>query len=418
MQDKIASFFSIDKTKLGIFLVFSLIAVGFFASPPHFLALALPVGGLYYFLLAGVFEASSQALGIYFYPSPSDGAFSMVLATTALGYFYLLSSYIAYVARRKHDLVGMFMIASVGLVFMSPFLIMSFPQALSSTAPASYSIADGESCINFPAGGGKMQWDEKTQTCYMDGSFSGSEVIGIAGGVTLEVLPGGNFAALAVNNNGTLVVNGGFMKNTGSYVNFGTIDIKSGVFVNEGTIQSGVRSDYGANAGPLSKFVNRADLENNGYIYNYGNFTNLGSLDNSGQAQFFGEGVAMNAGRISSNGMIDIAGEFGNEGEVLNSGILVVYQYLEGSTTNRVTVVDNFGEITNTVGELQNLGEVNNYGSIVNDIGRLENHGTINNRGTISNEGEIINDGAIKNYCGAATEGQVPNVRPMDFCSI
>jgi hypothetical protein len=417
MYQKIAGFFSIDKTKLCIFLVFSLIALGFFASPPHFFALALPAGGLYYFILLQISQASSQALGLNYYPSLGDGTFSAVLATTALGYFYLLSSYIAYVARRKHDLVGMFMVVSVGLVFISPFLILSFPPVISSTPLASYAIADGESCINFPAAGGEMKWDEESRTCYMDGSFSGSEVIGIAGGVTVEILPGGNFTALAVNNNGTLVVNGGFMKNTGGYVNRGTIDIKSGVFVNDGTIESGIRSDYGTNEGPPSKFVNRADLENNGYIYNYGDFTNLGSLDNSGQAQFFGEGVVLNAGRISSNGRIDIAGEFGNEGEVLNSGILVIYQYLEGSITNRPTVVDNFGEIINTVGELQNLGEINNYGSIVNDLGGLENHGTINNRGMISNEGEILNDGAIKNYCGAATEGQVPNIRPMDFCN-
>jgi hypothetical protein len=417
LQEKIADFFSIDKTKLAVFLVLSLIALGFFASPAHFFGLALPAGGLYYFFLFYV-SASLPALGLDYYPSLGDWAFSTVLATTVLGYFYLLSSYIAYVARRKHDLTGMLMIASVALVFISPFLILSFPPVISSTPPASYAIADGESCVNFPATGRKMEWDEETKTCYMRGSYSGSEVIGIAENVAFEVLPGGNFNTLAVNNNGTLVVNGGFMKNTGGYVyNRGTIDIQAGVFVNDGTIESGVHFDYGASAMQPSTVVNRADLENNGYIYNYGNFINQGSLDNSGQVQFFDQGVVTNAGRISSNGRIDIAGEFGNEGEVLNSGTLIIYQYLDGSTTNRPAVVNNFGEIINTVGELENTAQINNYGSIANDIGKLENYGTINNRGTISNtDGELLNNGTIKNYCDAATEGQVQNVQPVDFC--
>jgi hypothetical protein len=418
LHQKIAGFFSIDKTKLGIFLVFSLIALAFFASPADFFGLALPAGGLYYFFLLQVSQVSSQALGLNFYPSLGDGTFSVVLATTALGYFYLLSSYITYVARRKHDLVGMLMIVSVALVFISPFLIFSFPAAVPSNPPVIYAVAGGESCIDFPATGGEMEWDEESMTCYMGGSYSGSDVIGIVDNITFEILPGGNFTTLAVNNNGTLVVNGGALKNAGIIFNRGTIDHKSGIFVNDGQIESGIRSDYGANAGPLSKFVNRANLENNGYIYNYGNFTNLGSLDNSGQIQFFGEGVVLNAGRVSSNGRIEIAGEFGNEAEVLNSGILVIYQYLDGSTTNRPTIVNNFGEIINTVGELQNLGEVNNYGSIVNDIGKLENHWTITNKGTISNEsGELLNNGTIKNYCDAAIEGQVQNIQPVDFCS-
>lgn len=433
MHRKIVIFLSLDKTKLVIFLVFSLVAMMFFALPAAFLILALPVGGLYYFFLLQVFQSSSQLLGLDYYPTLGDAAFSITLATTAIGYFYLLSSYITVAARRtKQDLAGMLMILSIILIFVSPFIILSYQSAaLENIGVKYYHIVDGESCVNVPVTGEAMEWDQERRTCYLLGNF----IVGhhgnleIADDVTLEILAGGNLTTtVAMNNNGTLVVNGGTLKNswTGYIFNTGVIDHRNGLFINNGNIENGRYFDGNevvTSELPIpSLIVNRATLENNYYISNHENFTNLGLVDNDGQIMFIGESKTFNAGIISNKGRIEIAGEFDNESEILNSGMIVIYRYSEPITESR-TVLNNFGELINTVGEIHNLSIINNYGSILNELGRFVNSwyddkAVINNEGVISNtgEGQFLNEGIITNSCSGVIDGEIQNSLPAELC--
>jgi hypothetical protein len=428
LHEKIVRFLSIDGTKLAIFLVFSFIALMFFASIAAFLWPAVLVGGLYYFFLLEVFQVPSQLLGLDYHPPLADTTFLVTLATTVMGYFYLLASYITHVARRKMDLANMLMILSLVLVFISPFVILSYQPAPSTGAVVHYDIADGESCVGVPVSGAPMEWDQGRRTCHMRGSFivGGGDEIRIAGDVTLEILSGGNLTTTRlISNNGTLVVNGGILKNNEGYIyNNGVIFHRNGTFVNSGIIENG-RDFGGAVAAknlPAPRIVNEATIENNYYIYNYANFTNRGLVDNKGQAQFFDESVAINAGTISNKGRINMAGEFDNEGGISNSGTIVIYRHFGPITGGVVTVLDNFGEIENTVGEIYNLGTINNHGRISNDVGRFvnrldEDKAIINNEGVISNvAGEFLNDGIIANSCSGVIDGEIQNSLPADVC--
>ncbi|HXV45736.1 MAG TPA: hypothetical protein VD736_03595 [Nitrososphaera sp.] len=389
--------------------------------------MALPVGGLYYFFLLQVFQISSQLLGLDYYPSLIDTTFSVTLAATVIGYFYLLSSYIAYVARRRRDLASMFMMSSIIMIFASPFIILSYPSAASENAGVKrYHIVDGESCASVPVSGEAMEWDQARRTCYMRGNFIVGHhgLIEIADNVTLEILTGGNLTTImAMNNNGTIVVNGGILQNSEGYIyNNGNIDHKNGLLINNGVIENGRYFDgnevISINPPEPSRIVNRVTFENNYYVYNYGNFTNLGLLDNSGQIDFF-EGTTINAGTVSNNGRIEITGGFDNKGKILNSGVIVVYRY---SDLGSPIVLDNSGEIINTVGEISNLGTINNRGSILNELGEFENHwdqdkALINNEGVIANvAGEFLNDGIVANSCSGVVEGEIQNTLPTDLC--
>jgi hypothetical protein len=169
--------------------------------------------------------------------------------------------------------------------------------------------------------------------------------------------------------------------------------------------------------------VNRGTLENNYDIYNHGNLTNLGLIENDDHIQFFEEGTTTNAGTISNGGRIEITGEFDNDGEILNSGNIVIYSRFD-TITSDITVLNNFGEIINTVGEISNLSLINNHGRILNELGKFVNYwsddkAVINNKGVISNsvDGQFLNDGIITNTCSGVIDGKIQNNLPVDVCT-
>ena len=98
------------------FIPFSLIAAGFFAAPMTFLFLLLPIGGLYYYILAFIVAPFSSALGPDF--AGFGSGFMILLAGTGVGYLYVLSSYIAYVSKRKQDTKRVLMMASLAGIFV------------------------------------------------------------------------------------------------------------------------------------------------------------------------------------------------------------------------------------------------------------------------------------------------------------
>ncbi|HEX2013817.1 MAG TPA: hypothetical protein VLA68_01195, partial [Nitrososphaera sp.] len=390
--------------------------------------------GLYYFFLLGVFQILSQILGFSGYsPHLGDDLFSVVLAITAIGYFYLLSSYITLVARRKKiDVAGLVMMASIAAIFVSPYLIATFQSAATaaSTKVVPLNIADRESCVSFPQEGGSVEWEEGSRTCSISGTFNatGHDMIGVAREITLEILPGGNITIVRfVNNNGTILVNGGILQNIEGYIyNYGLLYHNSGTLINRGFIESDRVPDpegYPKNW-QGGKILNNATIENRHYIYNHGEFTNLGLVINTGQIQLFDSSEVYNNGTIWNNGRIEIAGEFNNFEEIENSGTMVVYRYLESSITDqyRVTHVNNFGEIVNSVGELHNSSVLNNHGTIINQLGEFSNRldetqAVINNGGTISNiAGTVTNDGIFRNDCDGRTEGSILGNAIVDIC--
>jgi len=246
-------------------------------------------------------------------------------------------------------------------------------------------------------------------------------------GVTLEILPGGNLTNTRFfTNNGTIVINGGILKNIDGYIyNFGRIYHNSGTFANYGFVENNPQfevRDFNPTPGQI---VNRAIIKNYNSLQNHGNLTNLGVIENTGEIQFFGGSTVYNNGTISNLGRIDIAGAFDNEKYIENSGTMVIYLRLQSSPQDDFhLVVDNFGEIVNTVGEIHNNSIINNYGTLSNQIGEIVNRwdearAVINNAGTISNiAGKIINEGIIDNNCIGKIEGNVLGNAPSDICAI
>ena len=155
-------------------------------------------------------------------------------------------------------------------------------------------------------------------------------------------------------NSGTVIVNGGIFQNIDGYVhNIGTIIHEKGTFANRGSIVSGLGDDsmggylmQQVNVG--SNFVNRATLQNSGYITSQGRFPNYGNIQNEGKIEFIG-GIVLNNGTILNDRRFEIASEFTNNGTMENSGMLVVYRRLMVPPPEReyhIPVFNNYGDLT------------------------------------------------------------------------
>lgn len=407
-QKRARNFLAPRRSTLMIFIAFSTIVGLFFADPFPFLFPAAMVGGLYYYAMLYLFAAMGQIMGLEYHPNLfSDTFFTVFVGTTVIGYVYVLACYIGHVARNASKIRTIPMVLSLGLIFASPFIIPYAASLFQPTyaTPSPHSIVDAESCASLPLQSGLMRWSETERTCYMEGTLASDDltIVGVGSGVTLQIMPGGNFTFFgSVNNNGTIAISGGIMKNEGSIYNNGAIYHNAGTFINDGLIEGNRYFDgeeVRATATP-AVFVNGATFENNNYLYGRGSLVNLGVMENRGIVQFFDDSMVDNKGTIKNYYRIEVAGVVDNKGRVQNAGELVIYEHL----TNDV-----LGETT-----------VNNLGSIINLAGgKIYNMGTIQNHGTIANViGEIHNEAVIRNYCNAEIEGTVDGAAPVLVCSM
>ncbi len=391
-----------------IFLSFSAIVGLFFADPASsFLFPAALVGGLYYYAMRYLFAGIGQVIGIEYYQPDlfSDTFFTVFVGTTVIGYVYVLACYISHVTRSAIGSRTLLKVLSLVLIFASPFIIPSVVQPTYATPPP-HNIVDEESCTSLPLQSGSMVWREAERTCYMEGTFAlgGPSTVGIGKDVTLQITPGGNFTFVRfVNNNGTIAINGGIMRNVEGYLfNSGAIYYNSGTFINDGFIEGNRYFDGNEVRVTTTQaiFINRATFENNNFLYGHGSLSNLGIIENGGTMQLFDDSVVDNKGTVKNYGRIEMAGIINNEGRLQNAGDLIVYEHLTDDIP---------GEAPTTV---------NNWGSIINLAGgRFYNHSIIHNHGTISNEiGQVHNEGTMMNYCNAKIEGQVDGTAPESVC--
>lgn len=408
-QKRAKNFLAPRRSTLAIFLAFSAIVGLFFAYPFSFIFLAALVGGLYYYAMLYLFAGIGQIMGLEYYQPNlfTDTFFTVFVGTTVIGYVYLLACYISHVARSAIGIRTLPMVLSLGLIFASPFIIPSFASLFQPpyVAPPPHNIVDEKSCTSLLLQSGSMVWREEEKTCYMEGTFAsnGPSTVGIGKDITLQITPGGNFTFTRfVNNNGTIAINGGIMRNVEGYLyNNGAIYHNSGRFISDGYIEGNSYFDGEEvrRTATQAMFVNRATFENNNYLYGHGSLVNLGVIENRGVVQLFDDSMVDNKGMVKNLGRMEVAGIVNNEGRLQNVGELVIYEHLVDDIPSE-TAVNNSGNIINLAG------------------GKIYNHGMIHNHGTITNEiGEVHNEGNIMNYCSAKIEGQVDGTAPVLACS-
>jgi hypothetical protein len=369
------------------FIPFSLIAAGFFAAPMTFLFLLLPIGGLYYYILAFIVAPFSSALGPDF--AGFGSGFMILLAGTGVGYLYVLSSYIAYVSKRKQDTKRVLMMASLAGIFVSPVLILIFPVVLYSSTnqyatPAS--TLGEETCQDLPVkeGTGSASWSAESQEC---------TVTGILVFPSDRILTIGNTTTLTISGNTSRLEYWGYYY----LVNEGTLQLKDGAtFI--------IPRDYQDPENPREGF-----LANRGLIV----VDETSTLVNQGRL----ENVEL-AGKILNHGTLENRGELFSNNLIENRGMLTNYEYLWSYDTDltvsegKPVSIVNYGTINN-LDKMENSGTFHNYGTVGN-YHRLD-AGTMHNHATIYNVGELVGI-EIYNYCLAEITPDAPSIPVRSRC--
>jgi hypothetical protein len=391
---KARGFLTPDWRTMIIFIPISLLAAGFFASPQAFTFLLLPFGGLYYFFLSYVVGALGLLLGPDFIWS-GDG-FLSTLAVTGVGYLYVLSCYISYISKRRHDAKRVLMIISLAGIFASPFGVLYVPQFLyppsyyEAQAAALITYLDEKACRDMPVeeGTGFSTWDAAGARCTVTGTgeLPPDYLLLIREGFTLEV--SGESSELRYAGFQTLVNNGTIALIEGAtFINAKDSsdpqNPREALLLNHGVIAVDKKSTFVNQAG-----IDNAELE--GTIINHGTFESRGL--------------------IYSNNMIENRGLFTNSGYLwsYNTDLLV-------SQDKKVAIV-NHGVMRNYYAMDNSGGEFYNHGTVEN-LGRLS-IGTLHNYATIENYAAILTGETAYNYCGAAPIPDRVEIQTIEMCKV
>lgn len=360
------TFFIPNGTTLALFIPFALLAAGFFYSPMGFVSFLLPIGGLWYYVLATLMVALEPFLGSSY--SGFGEEFMTILAITGVAYLYTLSCYISFVIRRKkNDAKRAAMSISLAAIFISPFAI-AYGQAYLTPVPeiqaTSVSYLDENTCTGFQIIDGSSSWNNTSQECTIEGTLEtyGASILAIKKGVTLKISGFGskleNNVPNVLRNNGTIILaHGAVLINHRNLTDSG--DKINAVILNQGMTEIQVDSS----------------LINEGWI------------------------DGMNTGRILNKGTFD------NRGETLDTNIIENY----GTLNNHGTISNQYGDST-----IWNYGSIFNLFVFDNSGGTIENYGSIDNGADMysafihnhseldSTIGDLYSDG-ISVYCGAKT---------------
>lgn len=378
-----------DKRVLITFVPFAMLAAGFFASPPQFVLLLLPIGGLYYFFLAYVVGAAASILQLGpEYVSYGQG-FLTLLAVTGAGYLYTLSCYISHISKRKNDGRRTLMIISIAGIFVSPIVLVYFPLLTYSPsqvleAPITYLGED--TCRSLPLDEGVSYWDAKETRCTVSG------VLGLPVNYRLGIR---NDTILQISGTDSRFEYSGYY----ALLNDGTISLKDGAtFINvrDHTDPSNPREAFFQNRGILvndekSMIINQARIDN---------FEAAGKIVNNG---FFD-----NRGQIFSNNFIE------NNGLLMNNGYIASYNTDQLVALGKQVTIENHGTI-------RNLNTLSNSGGVFYNSGTIENYGDMNvgilhNYSILENETGDLTGEIIYSYCGAKMVPPSEDIQLDDLC--
>jgi hypothetical protein len=210
---------------------------------------------------------------------------------------------------------------------------------------------------------------------------------------TITIINGGvlnNNDWSLVSNEGTINLTSGTLRNfdIGTFVNYGTIDSKTGYIENKGDF-SNHGTIHSRRLRTTRTFDNFGTLNNNYVMELWGTITNQGVLTNNRNSDLEIGGNFTNYDTLVNHWLIT------NDGTIDNNNLIENYETL----TNNGTLDNNVGGTLDNKsgGTLTNNNTLINDGLLNND-GFLKNDGTLINTNATFNTGEILNNGEIQNY--------------------
>jgi len=269
------------------------------------------------------------------------------------------------------------------IVLMLLFVLLG-GVAMPAHAQGTTTTLDGQ--VSCEALGGTWTQGPENDECQVDGVAIASDDTLIISGVNLRITS-------ALDNDGTIIIEQGFIYNDGYFYNNGTININQDAIVNNGTLTN----NGTINIGELVDQNSSVGIGNLGAIINNGAIT----ID-CGGGIFTDEGAT-----FSGNAVLDVCGGLSDEASCQDLGgtwtLGIDYDVCQVSSLT-IAVDDAFMIFgVNKLGvELKITGNLTNYGTIIIYRGSISNEGTFNNSGTIDifeyailNQGTFTNNGTI-----------------------